>query len=211
MATEGIRIVVDDAEVQAGLSRLAAAGGALAPAMADIGSAMLASTQRRFEAEAGLGGVKWQPFAPSTLKRMSAKRRARPLLLRDKVSPGLYSSLTTQSDEHQVQVGTNLRYAAIHQFGGEVKLPERQQTSSFRYAAQGAGRTKDGRRVGSRLRFAKASSRAKSRHERTFTVGAHSVTIPARPYLGIDDQDRAEIAAILEQHLRAATDAEGRR
>lgn len=206
---DGIRIAVDDAEISAALAKLAAAGGDLGAVMADISSAMLTSTQRRFEAQAGPGDVKWTPFAKSTLARMKPSRRARPFLLRDKVSPGLYSSITAHSDERSAEVGTNLRYAAIHQLGGEVKIPEREQTATFRYASEGAGKTKDGRRVGSRLRFAKASTRAKSRHERSFRVGAHSIRIPARPYLGIDDADRAEILDIVADHYRARFGLEG--
>ncbi|HQS08722.1 MAG: hypothetical protein B7Y12_02165 [Rhizobiales bacterium 24-66-13] len=202
---DGIRIEIDDAAVVAALGRLAKATADLSPAMADIASAVLGTTQRRFETESGPGGIKWVPFSPKTLKSMRASRRANPHLLRDRVSPGLYSSQVAHSDATSAEVGTNLVYGPIHQLGGTVKLPEREGSAVFQTVKQGAFTTKDGRRVGSRLRFAKASTRAKSRQEKSFTIRAHEVTIPARPYLGIDDADRAEILAIIEDHIAAAS------
>lgn len=202
MAVEGITVAIDDKAVMAALDRLVAAGGNLAPVMPAIAGAVVTSTQRRFEAEAGPGGEKWQPFAKSTLARMSKRRRTRPFLLRDKVSPGLYSSIHAETTDTSAEVGTNLRYAAIHQFGGDVKQTERQQTSTFRYANEGAGRTKEGLRVGSKLRFARASTRAKSKHERSFAIPARTIRIPARPYLGVDASDQAEILAIIEDFYR---------
>ena len=195
-----ITIEVDDAPIRAALNAFAERGGDLSAVMADLGAAMLTSTQQRFEAQAAPGGEKWAPFAPSTLKRMPLRRRANPFLLRDKAN--LYSSIHADTGDAFAEVGSNLAYAAIHQFGGTVKIPEREQTATFIIVPKGAATTKDGRRVGSRLRFAKASTRSKTRHERTFKAGGHSVTIPARPYLGIDDADRTEILAIIEDHFR---------
>lgn len=199
---DGVSIIVDDEQIVAALTRLAGASSDLSEAMADISSAVLTSTQLRIEAEAGPDGAKWAPHAPSTLKRMPASRRANPKLLRDRGL--LYASLTADSDAERAQVGSNLKYARIHQLGGTIDMPERQGEATFVYAKQGAGRTKDGRRVGSKLRFAKARTRAKSKHSRAFTVGQHQVPIPARPYLGISDADRTEILAIIELHFQRA-------
>jgi phage gpG-like protein len=51
------------------------------------------------------------------------------------------------------------------------------------------------------LRFASARSRAASLHQKTFDVSGHTVSIPARPYLGFDDADKAEVLAILGDYL----------
>jgi phage virion morphogenesis protein len=212
MVTAGARVKVEDAEIRRAFRRAIDAGADPRALLDDVGAYAVASTQRRFEAEAGPGGVKWAPFARSTLRRMSPRRRASPRLLRDTVR--LYSSLVHQVLGDTLLVGTNLEYAAIHQFGGEVKQPARTQTATFRLAQQGAGRKfdEDGNvvRYGSRLRFAKASTRAKSRQEKTFDVGARTISIPARPYLGLDDADRAEILSIAEDHYAQAVGAEAR-
>ncbi len=209
MASEGVSIVVDEKAVEAALQRFLAVNDDLSPILADISGAVLTSTQQRFEAEKGPDSVSWAPFAKSTLRSMRASRRANPKLLRDRVSPGLYSSLTAFSDDQMAEVGTNLVYGALHQFGGEVKQGERAGEATFIYAAKGAAKNKAGERVGSKLRFARASTRAKSKHTRTFTVGARTFVVPARPYLGIDQADQVEILAIIERHYQVALAAGG--
>lgn len=198
MSGTSIRIEVADAEVAAGIQRLVDTGRDLRPAFDAIGAALLFSTQRRFEAKAGPDGAAWAPFAPSTLKRMPESRRPGELL-RDRGR--LYGSLTFAADSGSVEVGTNVVYAAIHQFGGDIVRPERQGSATFIVAAEGAATAKDGRRVGSRLRFARASTRAESKHTKAFTVPEHTIRIPARPYLGISEADKVEILAILADEL----------
>lgn len=201
MSGTSIKIEVADAEIATALKGLIAASGDLLPVFEDIGAALLFSSQRRFEAQAGPDGQPWAPFARSTLKRMPVRRKP-PQLLRDRGR--LYSSLTFAADTGAVEIGTNLAYAAIHQFGGDIPIPERQGSATFIIAAKGAGKAKDGRRVGSRLRFARANTRAKSKHTKEFTVPAYSISIPARPYLGISEGDKAEILAIITDHLGQA-------
>lgn len=197
----GVRVDVDDAGVLRALDLAAGAGADMTRIHRAIAGYVLFSTQRRFEREIGPGGVKWPGFAPSTLARMSARRRANPKLLRD--SARLYSSLTALGDSAGAAVGTNVVYAARHQFGGASVQHARSQQVHVREAAVGAGRAKDGRRVGSKRRFASAKSRAKSLRTEWVTMPERTLRTPARPYLGIDDADRAEI-------LRIITDALGR-
>ncbi|TIV69445.1 MAG: hypothetical protein E5V89_18745, partial [Mesorhizobium sp.] len=75
---------------------------------------------------------------------------------------------------------------------GEVKIPAREQDIHL-------GRTNRGKR------FVKAS--AKRKETKHVTIGAHTITIPARPYLYLDDEDEAEIREIVEDAFRA--EAEG--
>lgn len=198
MSGASIKIEVSDQEIAAGLQRLVDAGSDLGPAMRAIGEALLHSTQRRFEAKAGPDGGRWAPFAEETLRRMPARRKP-PELLRD--TNRLYSSIVFEAASEAVEVGTNVVYAAIHQFGGDIVIPERQGSATFETVAEGAGKAKDGRRVGSKLRFAKASTRAKTKETKSFTVPAHTVHIPARPYLGISEADKVEILAILADQV----------
>lgn len=211
MATEGARVRVDDTEFRKLFDKAAADGVDMRALFEDIGAHVVMSTQRRFEAEAGPGAKKWAPFAKSTLRNMPASRKP-PKLLRDRNR--LYSSIVSQAFGDKALVGTNLAYAALHQFGGEVTQPARTQTVTFRMAKEGAGRKfdKDGNviRYGSRLRFAKASTRAKSARREEIGYGARTFTVPARPYLGIDEADKWEILAIVADHTRRATGAEGR-
>lgn len=124
MAAPGVSLSIQvhgaDA-ASAALSRLLLAGGTLRPALAEIGAALLTSTQRHFEDEAGPDGAGWEPSARA--------RTDGGTTLRD--TGRLYQSLTYVVHQHAVEVGTNTLYAAIHQLGGDagrghsVHLPAR--------------------------------------------------------------------------------------
>jgi phage virion morphogenesis protein len=183
--------------------KLAKRADDMTPAMRRIAGQMLFSTQRRFEMQRGPGGAQWPALAPSTIERNP--RRAPPaFILRD--TARLYMSLTSDADAQSAEVGTNVVYGAVHQFGGSIKRKAATRTANFRLASQGAGRAKDGRRVGSKLRFAKARSRAKGVHQKTFNVPEFNIRIPARPYLGFDAADEAAFLEILGDEIEAATD-----
>lgn len=179
------------------LDGYAARAGDLSRVMNIIAGQMLESTQERFLRERAPGGRAWERLAASTMKRNP--RRLRPATLRD--ANRLFMSLTTAHDESSAEVGTNTPYAAIHQFGGTLSRAAGRRTAWFRLAQKGAGVSANGLRVGSKLRFARASDRAKSLHSRTFDVGAHTIRVPARPFLGFDAEDERKILGALEAQL----------
>lgn len=150
--------------------------------MRDIAGYVLFSTERRFEKETGPNGAKWKPLAGRTAKaRAGRKVRGTEHILRQSVR--LYSSLTQTSDANSAQVGTNVEYAAIHQFGGTIQMPERQSRLTYKKIRGKSG-----------VRFVKAGT--KKATEKDVTIKAHSVRIPARPYLGINAADQEEIGEI---------------
>lgn len=99
----------------------------LSPVLEEIGASNLTETQHRFEQEQDPGGKPWEQLSETTLQyRLGAP----PRILRDQGN--LYDSLTYKVVPHrEVRVGTNLRYARIHQLGGQagrgrrVKIPAR--------------------------------------------------------------------------------------
>lgn len=190
----GASIRVDDAEIRAALKRFQLAGGQLNARHA-IGGYLVSATHQRFISETGPDGKPWRPLRPATLRK---RRRGRgnsgtPAILRDQGH--LYQSITYQLSGDEIVVGSNLEYARIHQFGGTIKRQGGRRTATFRTANKGAG--KDG--AGSRLRFASKRSKYKRKFEKSFEVPDYTITIPARPYLGLNDEDRREILAILAE------------
>lgn len=148
--------------------------------MSAFAAYMLTSTQRRFELETDPEGKKWKPLAKRTsLKKIRSRQRGTANMLR--VTNRLYSSLTTQSDETSAVVGTNMVYAAAHQFGGEIQQYARSQRASFR-------------KVRSRWQFSKRGR--KGSIEKNITIGEHKISIPARPYLGFSTADIAAMTQI---------------
>lgn len=195
-SSSGIRqsITIDDREINAALTRVAEAGGEPIALMDEMAAAMLFSVQRRFETETGPSGAPWARHAPRTARARANRRRGNtpvsPKILRD--SNRLYSSIVSEASADEAAVGTNLIYAAIHQTGGSITQYPQSRMVRFR-------------KVGRKTRFAKKSH--KRAYDRPVTYGQRTILIPARPYLGFSEDDRAELLRIAEAHFEAAADA----
>ena len=185
-----IRVEVDDVAVDAALGRISAAGWNSRSLMASIGGHLLASTQRRFEATTAPGGDRWARLAPRTARERIKRGYGIDTILRR--TGILYGSLTYVASGEAVEVGTNNPYAAAHQFGATIRRYARSQRIYQHY---------DPRTDTFDQRFRKAS---RSNFARWATIGEHTVTIPARPYLGIDAADRAAIVEIADAFLSRA-------
>ncbi len=160
----GVRITLNTAEFADAIQGLSAIMRRPAGVMGEIGEAMILSTQERAAAEQSPDGTAWPKLNPG----YAAAKRGGSML---RETGRLLSSLSRKVDGNRVVVGTNVIYAAIHQFGGTIR-PKAAGRLAFRL-----GRTR---------------------------VFARSVRIPARPFLGVSDADRAEIMAIFQDHARRA-------
>ena len=195
MAIDGIRIVVDDAAVLAALSRLEQRDRR--KALATIGEKIVSATHQRFQDETGPDGKRWQRLSPRTANKRTGKgRRGYNRILRDSLA--LSGDISSEADSEKVVVGTNIKYAAIQQLGGTIEKPARRQTIYQRYDAKSGSLNQ---------RFVKP---ARSNFMRDVDVKAHTITIPARPYLGISDEDRKDILEIIANQERAALQERGR-
>ncbi len=160
----GARIYFNDAEVMAKLGRLSALD--LRKVLTNIGSYMQSVTKRRFKESTDPEGRPWLPLSQATLSQRAGGKKAykkgggltkraqgifsnsRPLVDRGH----LRDSITYRVTGDGVEIGTNMVYGAIHQFGGMA----------------GWGR---------------------------------KVKIPARPFLGVSPENRAEILRIINDHV----------
>ncbi|MFT4190847.1 MAG: phage virion morphogenesis protein [Comamonas sp.] len=177
MAGASIKVDLDVSAAAAGLDRLDAALASPRPLMGQIGEAiLLPSTKDRFSSQTGPDGQAWAP-----LSRRYAKRKK---YNKDKVLTlrgYLRGQMRWQPDgDDAVRVGSNRVYARIHQLGGEIERKERSVQLYFRKNAKGV--------VGRLFVKKKAANLTK-----TATVGAHTVTVPARPFLGLSAADRQAI------------------
>lgn len=176
MAGTHITITVDDAQARAMLARLGEPG--TQDLMPRLGEYLQSSTEARFKTQTAPDGTAWQPLQPRYARRKKyAKDKI--LTLSGYLRSGIHYQVT---DDAEVQVGSNTKYAAIHQFGGAIEKPARQAAVRYRSVA---GRTLFAGRKHKRVT------------ERQVTIPAHQVNMPARPYLGISAADDAEIRAII--------------
>ncbi|KEH09149.1 virion morphogenesis protein [Delftia tsuruhatensis] len=155
------------------LQRLDTSLSNTAPLLAMVGEYLQGSVEGRFRAQRGPDGSAWQALSPRYQRR---KKRNKDKILT--LNGYLRSYIRWQPDsDDAVLVGTDRKYGAIHQFGGTIKQPARQSTVHF-----GAGKAKH--------LFVKKS---RAKRSQQVSIGAHEIKMPARPYLGISEEDEKQI------------------
>lgn len=173
------RIEFEDREIRARLEQAVRAGENMVPLMDAIGSWLQDSAKRRIEeTKTAPDGTAWEKSFrevnagarhPDADEDAPVQRAGKTMYL----SGALAKSLTHCARRDSVDIGTNLIYAAVHQFGAMI-TPVNATALAFFLA--------DGRRV---------------------VTG--SVTIPARPYLGISADDEEQIAEFVPIHFGMAS------
>jgi phage virion morphogenesis protein len=106
------------------LNRLLSQLDDLSPALREIGEHMLESTQNRMSRELSPDGQSWEPLSINTIENKSLSGQS------DKILRGygtLADLLNYQLNGNQLMFGSNMEYAATHQFGRErANIPARQ-------------------------------------------------------------------------------------
>ena len=115
MANNPIEIRIDNQEVNQRLLELAHRGENLRPLMKNVAGILAYSTEENFANE---GRPKWVDLAESTKKKRQKTGHYPGQILQ--VTGQLASSISTQYDNESAVIGSNLDYAAIHQFGGQA-------------------------------------------------------------------------------------------
>lgn len=140
------------------------------------------STRLRFQKQAGPDGKAWRP------SRRVQKHGGQTLVLKRR----LERSITYRANNSGTEWGSNVVYARIHQLGGKIEKLAFSSTLRLRT-----------NRSGALLRQAEHSNLsvfARAHHKqavtRRYTVGAHTINMPARPYLGVNAADVREMRAI---------------
>ena len=186
MAGISITVGLDDLAARERLRSLVERMDRRRPFYAEVGEIVVASTGRRFAAETGPDGRRWTPLARATVKARQRRGRAALAILRERGY--LAESINYVATKTEVRIGSPVKYAAIHQLGGTIEKPARVAKI---YRLKG----KDGK-VG--RRFVKKSE---ANHVTDVAIPAHSIRIPARPYLGISAEDQTDIMAAAERWL----------
>ena len=144
-----------------------------APALQECGLVLLRSIARNFAA--GGRPVRWKP---SHRAQVSGGKT----LIK---TARLKNAMTMKVTRRVLRVGTNVKYAAIHQFGGRVEKNVRVK-SHYRVITRVFGKRVPARRV---------------------LVGAHqrrmNFTVPARPFLMVQDEDMRVFKQIIGDYLRS--------
>lgn len=122
-----------------------------------VGDYVVRQTQNeRFEKEQSPEGVKWKPLSQARHKqRLKRHKTGKYKILRDhgELRRSIKEQVSVAKDH--VIIGSNLQYAAIHQFGGTIHFKKKKGL----------------------------------------------VTIPARPYLGLNEKDKQHIIMMFQGYI----------
>ncbi len=127
-----------------------------------IGSSLVTSTKKRFDEGVTPDNNPW----PESIRALVEGGQT----LVD--SRNLRDSITHIASENSAEVGTNVIYAAVHQFGATI-IPK--SADALRFSIPGIG-----------------------------FITSQSVTIPARPFIGLSDDDEDEVEAIAYDYISQA-------
>lgn len=166
-----MKVTVDAKRAIAALLELRRRADNLGPALRHIADLGLASIRQNFHVG---GRPKWAPLKAPRVGggRFSAGR----ILVK---SGALQSSIQYNIASNTITWQTGaLKYAAIHQFGGRISLPEIRPVRARVLSWEG----RNGRVFAKRVR-------------------PHTVTIPARPYMVFQPADHEAFAATLSTYL----------
>ncbi len=156
-----ITVTADDREVKNMLSRLSSRMADTTPVMRIIGEIVRASVERNFAAEGRPAWKKSHRAAADGGQTLSLTGRLR-------------RSITVAAGKGWAAVGTNVAYAAVHQFGGQSR-PHIIEPKSKKALRTPYGIFRRVRHPGSK--------------------------IPARPFLMVQPEDWAEIRATINDYL----------
>ncbi|KKL03689.1 hypothetical protein LCGC14_2623630 [marine sediment metagenome] len=176
-----LRFSIENDEVSSGLSSLAQRLDDATGFYRSVGENLKNSTRDRFDSEESPEGIPWKKLLPSTIRAREKSGKTPIKILRASDNTGLAYGINYRADNKEVSVGSMKPYAAIHQLGGIIKKPARTALQEK-----------------STKRFVKAS---KAKDPQSISIPAHTVNIPARPFLGISSPDEERIINITRDWL----------
>lgn len=194
--SELLKISIADESLRVALGRVIASLRDTTPLMRALSEIMVDASARAFEQTADPAtGAPWKPLSASRQRQRAKKGRSIANILQD--SGLLVGSIARPSGQGAVRdigpdhalVGTNVPYAAAHQFGATIQREASPMTVRLR-------------KWKGRIEFAKA------KHKRVRIVDtirkAHTVTIPARPFIGVGPTDIEDMLETIARHLQEA-------
>lgn len=178
-----ISVRIDDREVNKVMERLMRKASDMSPAMREISGDMIDAVQENFARQG----------RPLRWKQSRRAKKQGGQTLQD--TNRLYRSIMPRYDATSAMVGTNVRYAAIHHFGGKIRHPARDRILHFSQVKR--GKMTSGR-PGTGDRFARAG---KAHYAMKVSGKAYEVDMPARPFMQLEDSDTRRILDRMQRYL----------
>lgn len=167
--SDSISVEIDNQRINQVLQNLAARIEDMSPIMQHVSERMLMGVEQNFLTQGKNAGEMWEQLKKSTVKERDFLRFT-PIKILTRTG-ALVTSISNNSDAHNAVVGTNSKYAAVHQFGIDETVS-----------------------VGAHTRKVKG----KTYKVKAFT---RLMNIKARPFLVLGDKDKDAIIKIMEDEL----------
>ncbi|QBH95987.1 phage virion morphogenesis protein [Limnobaculum zhutongyuii] len=151
--------------------------------MGQLTGDMLDAVEENFKQQ---GRPAWLGWSPAY-----AKKREGGMILQK--SGRLAASIRGIHDNDRSVVGTNVKYARIHNQGGDIR--QKARTTSLYYKQSKSGE------VGNRFVPKRQSNFVQNAH-----VGAYTVSMPARPFLQLIDSDIDKMKETAQRYFRGLVD-----
>lgn len=161
------------------------------PMLDKMGEALLDFHRQRFKDQESPSGEAWQELSRRYKKRK--KRNKDKILVLDGT---LRNTLRWQIRGNEMLFGTDRPYGAIHQFGGTIEIAARSQQAYYREVRGEKIKGQFVRKVKNQF-----VSKRRANYSEWHTIGAYSITMPARPWLGVSDTEKIRLVDIARNHL----------
>jgi phage virion morphogenesis protein len=183
MAKDSLNLKVDLSAYDAALLKLIRATKQRHDLMTAMAGTMLDAVEENFQQQ---GRPKWLGWSPAY-----AKKRGSGQILQK--TGRLAASIRAAITNDDATVGTNVRYARIHNEGGEIQHEARATNLYFKQYKNGSVSRQ----------FAKKRN---SNFVQSATIGAHTVTMPARPFLQLTSDDIRELENTATRYFERVID-----
>ncbi|EON13079.1 phage virion morphogenesis protein [Pandoraea sp. SD6-2] len=190
-------LVIDDVDFTAAMERYHALLRDASPLMGIIAQEMHEAVETNFAAQ---GRPKWLGLSPKTLRNRREAAGSGKIL---QLSGRLAASIVPRHDATTARVGTNVVYAAIHQFGGSIERHPMSGYVRLRKDRNGALLRQQGHKH--LAVFAKDSHKRVKVVKWTRSQG-WTIKIPARPFLVLTESDCLGIEGTVSDFLRRLFD-----
>lgn len=157
-----------------------------APLLRSMGERLLEFHQLRFQQQKSPDGIGWASLKPRYQSRK--RRNSDKILTRD---GNLRNTLRWQVNTDELLFGTNRVYGAIHHFGGTIEIAARSQQAYYRQKKSG----------GIDNQFVRKN---KSNFSQWHTIPAYTISIPARPWLGVSKAEGVTLIDMAKNYLQRA-------
>ena len=193
-----LKVNISDAQISQGLENLRLGlplNGDMSGAMKNLARILKTGAQLRFRSQVSPEGTPWKP------SRRVQEEGGQTLSL----SGRLRRSLTTASSRTTATVGTNDIRAAIHQFGGVIRAKKGSFLSiPVTDAARQAGSPRNFPAELAVAQTLKGQFILVSKEGTTHYILKRQVVMPARPFLGASEADKAELLQSMDRYLASA-------